>query len=89
MLLNGVTLTIVGMVVVFIFLALLVFVMSLLFFLVKKLSPESLTERPEKGKQRSGQPEPAKTETAEAPAEVAPEIAVAIAAITAHITARG
>ena len=84
MFLNGLTLTVAGMIVVFVFLALLVLIMKLLYFLVKKFAPNSLIEK-------AGEAKDAKV-SAMAPQpqiDTTAEIAAAIAAIRAYITARG
>ena len=94
MMLNGVTLTIVGMIVVFIFLALLVLVMNVLFLLVKRLFPDALKEKPGEKKERPAAAQPVGAPVASQPGvsvsrDLGPEIAAAIAAVKAQIVARG
>ncbi len=80
--LQGLTLTIVGMTVVFIFLTLLVYAMKLLSIIVLKVAPESIPSKQPPLKQKSLQP--AVQPTAQVSNDA--EIAAAVAAVRAFTT---
>ena len=86
MLLNGLTITVVGMVIVFAFLIILVASMYLLFGILKRFFPNALKPKPDE--------KPQVTELAPAPPpepveDKTPEIAAAVAAVRAYISTRG
>ncbi len=78
MLLHGLTLTVVGMTVVFIFLTLLVYAMKLLSHIVTKVAPESEPSGRKQGTQKSVQP----TEQPAVQISNDAEIAAALAAVS-------
>ena len=86
MILNGLTITIIGMAIVFAFLVILVLAMNLLFITLKKFFPKALSERPESKaiREREAASSPAGDENGPLP-----EIAAAIAAATAYSISRG
>ncbi len=77
MILHGLTLTVVGMTVVFIFLTLLVYAMKLLSLIVTKVAPESTPPNKKQTIQKSVQP----TEQPAAQISNDAEIAAALAAV--------
>ncbi|MAG13454.1 MAG: hypothetical protein CMN78_02540 [Spirochaetales bacterium] len=83
---NGLTITVIGMAIVFAFLVILVLAMNLLFLSLKKFFPATLAERQEgktKG-ERKKVPSPAVEKKGQLP-----EIAAAIAAAKAYSLGRG
>ena len=84
MILNGLTITIIGMAIVFAFLVILVLAMNLIFITLKKFFPKALSERAEGKAIREREASPAGDEKG-----LLPEIAAAIAAATAYSTSRG
>ena len=84
MIVNGLTITVIGMAIVFIFLVILVLAMILLFATLKKFFPKSLTDK-QKDKDKGDRiPSPPGDEKG-----LLPEIAAAIAAAKAYSISRG